>query len=500
MEDKPIEKQYEKAFEQAASLHPMFPASAKKQMAQMVEAIAKGNNNIDMILSTKQSAPIKGGFIAEEYHAETFNLDAILNGDDSRAYTDNYDEWYKQKWNGKNLVRNDNTDVVITKDGEVNKSYQAKYMKDAHDTAGAMSQMGADGKPKYNKNDAYVGPSDQIEDVKRQSLENIDKNMERNGDPARRQAYQETHDKVTDTVSNGKSSSKPLSKKEANELGSGNKEHLEQVENQYKTDSTFQQMGNAAVGAASMSAIVSGSLNTVKYIQQVQNGEISGDEAVVKIVGETVASAADSAVKASANAGVQSLMVRYGSKEAAMQVLAKQGVQSMLKTNAVTMGVSCAVDMVKDLVRLGTGAINKEEFFDRQGKGVLTTSAGAAGGALGMAGAESMAALLGVQTGTLAMGAASIVGGLAGGMIAGLAMTLAIENGIEKPYRDLVRNTTYLHEAARELDRVSQTMMKGQAVFVKYLEADIELEKNLQNQFDRVNMAGIRALDAINRI
>ena len=43
MSEQSIEKKYEKAFEQAASLHPVFPNAAREQMAQMVEVIARGN-------------------------------------------------------------------------------------------------------------------------------------------------------------------------------------------------------------------------------------------------------------------------------------------------------------------------------------------------------------------------------------------------------------------------------------------------------------------------
>jgi hypothetical protein len=283
-------------------------------------------------------------------------------------------------------------------------------------------------------------------------------------------------------------------------MGSGDKSRLEQVENTYKTKSTLQQMGNAAVGAAAMSAVVSGSINTVRYIQLARDGKLTAQEATVKIVGETVAAAADSAVKASANAGVQSLMVRYGSEKAVTQVLAKQGLQSMMKSNAVTVGVACAVDAVKDLVSLGMGNMTKEEFFERQGKGLMTTSAGVVGGSLGMAGATALAGALGASSGTLAMTAASVIGGLSGGMIAGLAMTIAIENGIEKPYRDLVQNTTYLHEAALELEQVSRTVLMGQVLFTKYIEADAHLERKLAVQFDRIDAAGDNALAAIMKI
>ncbi|MDR0615026.1 MAG: hypothetical protein LBF82_03615 [Lactobacillales bacterium] len=47
-------------------------------MGKMLETISIGRENINLRLQTNLSAPIKGGYIAEEFHAETFNLDSIL--------------------------------------------------------------------------------------------------------------------------------------------------------------------------------------------------------------------------------------------------------------------------------------------------------------------------------------------------------------------------------------------------------------------------------------
>lgn len=516
-----VEKKYEIAFEQAAALQPIFPEAAKREMAQMVEVIARGNENINAILSRNphpvQSTDIaiKGGFIAEEFHAETFNMDAVLKGDDARAYTDRYSEWFELDWNGAKLRKDDVPDIVVSRDGEVTTTAQSKYYESAEKTAAEMSQT-KDGTVKYEKVDSLLGPEDQVNSsfknvpgegepvetmtIKDHAEAKAEALQTQNADESRVNAYKQTAAKAKDKIQDGQSSSTALSKEDADALGSGNKSKLKQIESDYQTASTLKQMGNAAVGAAAMSAVVSGSVNTLKYIQLANNGELTAEEATVKILGETVASAADSAVKASANAGVQSLMVRYGSEEAAMQILAQQGMKNMLKTNAVTVGVTCAVDAVKDLVRLGTGQISTQEFFDRQGKGVLMTSAGVAGSALGTAAGAGVATALGLSSGTLAVTVVEFIGGMSGGMIAGLAMALAIENGIEKPYRDLVRNTENLKAAACELERVSRNVFRSQILFTKYLEADYRLEKELQTQLDRVDEAGQRAFEAISKI
>lgn len=494
-----IEKRYERAFEQTVSLQPVFPEAAKREMARMVEVMARAEENINYRLNTNQNFGQKGGFIAEEVHAETFNLDAVLKDSGSRAITDRY----KAEWHEQGLKGNDNPDIVIMKDGEIASRVQSKYEQTYKRTAGKLAQRNPDGSVKYETNDQYLVPDDQRADIREYARQRSQEKANE-GDSSLAESFRQTSKKSSSTIKDGEVESRPLSKEDADSFGKAkNKSELEklnQIEAEYQTKSTIKQMRNAAVGAAAMSAVVSGTVNTLKYIQLAKDGAITAEEATVKIISETVASAVDSAVKASANAGVQSLMVRYGSKEAAMQVLAQQGMKNMLKTNAVTVGVVCAVDAVKDLVRLGTGQISRQEFFDRQGKGVLMTSAGVAGGAVGTAAGVGVATALGASSGSLALAAASFIGGLSGGMIAGLAMTLAIENGIEKPFRDLVRNTQSLQAAATELERASQTIFRGQLLFTKYLQGDFELDAALHDQLARIDRSGARALDIINQI
>jgi hypothetical protein len=283
-------------------------------------------------------------------------------------------------------------------------------------------------------------------------------------------------------------------------MGEGNKDPLNIIENEYNSKSTIQQVRKAATGAATMSAIVCGSINIFRFVQQARVGKLSIDEAVKCIVVETATAAADSAVKASANAGIQSLMVRYGAEKAVIEGLAKQSMKSMFKTNVVTVGIVCTIDSIKDLVRLGTGTISKDEFYERQGKNFLNTTAGVVGGSLGTTGALTIATSLGISAGTTSMMLAGVIGGLSGGIIAGLAMSLAIENGIEKPYRDLINNTELLHSAARELESLSKTVFLNNVLFSKILEKNVYLETELNQQFDRIDASGLRSLNIINKI
>lgn len=499
---------------QIAHLQPTFPEQAKRQMAELIEIIVKSNKNIDKILSTDQHFAVKGGFITEEWIAETFNLDAVLKGDAARALTDRYEGWSNFEWNGAQLGKNDIPDVIITRNDEVVKTAQIKFYKSAEETARQMSEV-KDGIPKYESIDVLVGPSDQINSrtqhvpdesqpvatttigehavAKKSALE------AQNADPAQRRAWDNTANKNKDVVQNGEASSAPLDKEGSEVLGRGDKGELKDIEVLFKRRSTMQQMARAGINAAALSAIISGTLNSLRCIQLARDGKLTVREATLMIIGETAASAADSALKASVNTGVQSLMVRYGSEQAAMQILARQGLKSMFKTSAVTAGVTCAIDLVKDLVWLGMGRISKEQLYERQGKNILNTTAGTIGATLGTAAAGGLATAFGLQGG-LSIVAMPIIGGLSGGLIAGLAMSFAIENGIERPYREIVENTTALCEATAVLDGVSQNMFKAQVLFSNYLEADIRMEAVLQNTMQEIDEAERKAHEAIDLI
>lgn len=498
--DDQIEKKYETAFVQASGGNPIFPFLAKQQMGKMIDIIAESNDNISRRLSTGQKPQIKGGFIAEEVFAETFNLDAALNDSELRAITDRFPEWKDYGLKGNGIP-----DVAIVDRTSVVETAQSKFEQSVNKTAGKMSQINADGTPKYEEVGVLLGPKDQVNPTNPDTesipafAQRIAEEKAKAGDnPALVESHAQTAKKTTSKLEHEGISSTEITKAEADKMGSGDLRNLKKTENQYQTRSTIQQMGKAATGAAAMSAIVCGTVNSIRYINLARDGKLSADQAAFAIVKETVCSAADSAIKASANVGVQSLMVRYGAEKIVVGTLAKQGLGAMMRTNAVTVGVVCAVDAVKDIVHLGLGNITKEQFYDRQGKNILNTSAGVLGGSLGAGAAGGIVASMGVTgaAGNVLM----LAGGLSGGLIAGIAMTMAIENGIEKPYRDLVNNTGYLKEAAEELDRVSHTVFMGQILFSKYLEEGLHLEQQLQAQTKKIEQAGEDALNAIIKI
>ena len=494
VEDRPIERSYQKAFDDLGAVQSVFPVEAKIEMAKMVEQIARSDSHLNKIINTDQGVGIRAGFAAEEVHAESFNLDSIVKDNKTRAYTDEYSEFYKHGYNNNDS----NVDTILTKGNNVLHESQSKYYRNAEETAKTMRQLGKDGKPKYDV-DSQVGPSDQInptdgspsvsDHAKRTALKEEYKGTR----PHVAKAARDVEKKATDRLQHDGVESTPLSKKEAEGVAKGDNEFRDQIHSKYQNKSTFKQMGKAATGAACISAVASGTINTVMYLKQVRDGKISEGEAVLKIMGETASSAADSALKAAANTGAQSMLVRHGSTEAAKQ-MAKQGVRSLARTNVVSVAVICGIDLIKDMVLLSAGKIDSKQFEERNGKNLFQTSAGVMGASVG----ASMAGGVSWTVGSVAMG--PLLGGMAGGLIAGVAMSMAIENHIEKPFRELVDNTTAVEESMRVFQEVSNRLVKGQQVFQAALVEEARLDRQFASQLRSVDDAGRRMGNSIDKL
>lgn len=477
-EEASIERIYEKAINVGIGGNSVFPHQAKQQMAAMIEEAARANEKMATFVKWENRPEQLGGFLAEEFHATTFNMDNILKKGSARAETglDN------------NVIGNNDkiSDIVVIKDGETVVRVQSKYMNTPQATAAQHSQLDkATSKPKYGQADVALAPSDQTEAVREQARNSAERHAAKAQDltqqggeqrhidahNAKAEAHQHTADKASSTIEYDGASSTELTKAEADQMGEGDLGKIQKIQSEYKTASTLQQMRRAAVAASAMSAVVSGAFNTVRYLSMAREGKISRQDAVVKIVAETAASAVDSAIKASLVSGGHSTLARLAG-HSAIAPLASQGLGMMMRGNLVTVAALCAVDAVKDMVRLAMGDIDTETFQERQGKGVLNTSAGIMGASLGGA---AMAALCAEGAVVLPM-----AGALSGGLIAGIAMNFAIENGIEAPYREIAENVELTKEAARILEGVSREFIDGQIAFEAFLKMDSALDQAYQ--------------------
>ncbi len=139
-----------RALNNAVSLCPIWPNKASEQIGKMLLEINQSDAIINKIASTAQNSAIKGGFAAETWHAESFNLDAILKDKDIRAFTDNFAN--------SPLAKNHSThDIVVIKGDEQILGAQLKYFKDGESTQKAFRST-KDGIHQYKDSDAFIGP------------------------------------------------------------------------------------------------------------------------------------------------------------------------------------------------------------------------------------------------------------------------------------------------------------------------------------------------------
>ena len=461
-----------------------WPKSASQQMLKMVDQIAQSNNRIQNIIGTGQSIPIKGGFVAEQMHAETHNLQMILENKLARAITDRDAEWTSY-----GLKPNDpGTDIAIIDGGKITHQSQVKYYQDSQNTANAMRET-RDGKPYYKDADSFIGPSDQVNPKDGSpSISDIAhrtklKNQDTRPDVA--EAAGRVEGRVTDSL-NGKS--RPTSNREAHEVAKnskGGQELRKDYQNGYMTKSTIQQMQRAAASAAGIAAIMAGTLNTIQYLKLVREGKISKEEAIYGIVKNTAVTAADSALKAGAATGAVSIATRVS-----VETIAGQAVNAIGTTGIAGVTI-CAIDLIECMVMVAAGKMTLAEMETRTGKNVIQTTAGVWGSSVGI----SVAGTVGVTAGLGVFMAA-----MAGGMIAGIAVSIAIENHIEKPYKEIMENTKLLTETTKVMRDTSEAFSLGQKAFAAFLVKDSVLDKMTNNQMCLIDEAGDRMKKAIDRL
>ena len=467
----------------------MSGGGARLEMARMVEQIARSDANLARIVATRQSVPIRAGFAAEEFHAGTFNLDAIRGGKTFRALTDRYDGWK----NDLELKVNDEAvDIAVADGGRAVHTAQVKH----HKTAARTSRASRGDNP--DAVDQVIGPSEQNRPGPRSvaGVARKDAIRNRHTRPDVAKKADAVARKASDRLKHGGASSTPLSSRDAKRIareGRAGRKVREDAQATHQTASTLDSMGRAAAGAAAISAVASGALNTLSCLRQVRDGRMAESDAVLKIMGETAASAADSALKAAAATGAESALVRYGSREAAKS-LARQGLRGLARTNAVTVGVVCAIDAIKDLVSVASGRMDGRTFADRNSRNLVQTSAGVWGASVAAAACPSG----GLVVGGLALG--PIAAGVAGAAIVGMAVDFAVENHIERPYRELLENAELTRESARLFREAARDVLEGQTAFAAFLGETAEKDAEFDLAVAGANTAGLemsKAIDAI---
>lgn len=471
-----MEDQTRKAVPAAVSVCPIWTGAAAEKVGQMIHQIDQSTTLMQRIASTAQNKAIKGGFAAEAWHAETFNLDAILKDKDVRAFTDTF--------SNSPLPRNHTThDIVVMKGDEQLLGAQLKYFKDADATQKAF-RSSKDGIHRYQDSDLFVGPSDQIEGIRQSAQRDVLKNQQTR--PAVSEAAAKVRDRTAGSMEVDGAASTPLSKRDAEQLGTGSAEGKaahKQMQDGYLNKATLQQSMRAAGSAALVTTVIAGSINTFQHLQHVRDGKITTEQAVHRILQNTVIAAGDAALKAGTATASVALATR-----AMPALFAGAGFNSVLARGGVAGAAVCAVDLVQCLVMVGVGRMTFAELETRTGTNILQTSAGVLGSSIG--------ATLGMVGGP----PGALVGGIIGGIIASMAMTIAVDNHVEKAFRLTLEGTREVVENGLSMQQSLELLQESQLFYADFHKGLVLSEKHFAGQITTLQAQSRQLREKLNRL
>jgi hypothetical protein len=439
-----MDKERQRALEQSVSLCPIWTVQAADKTGRMLAEIGQANAILTKVSSTAQNAAIKGGFAAESWHAESFNLDAILKVKGVRAFTDNF--------SNTPLGRNDMThDIVVMRGEDQLLGAQLKYFKNAEATQKAFRST-KDGVHAYKDSDLFLGPSDQIEGVRLSAERDVLRNQQTRPEVSR--AAEKVRDNTSGQMDVDGVQSSSLSKREAEHLGTANKtgqQLHDNLQTGYLNKATVQQSLRAAGSAAVITTVIAGSINTFQYIKQVKDGQITAEQATLRILENTVIAAGDSALKA----GVASASVSVAARSMP-GLFTGTLFQRSLANGGVASAAVCAVDLVQCLVMFSAGKMTAQEMETRTGKNLFQTGAGVIG------------ASVGATVGAIGGPAGALVGSLIGGLITTLAMNIALDNHIEKEFQLTLVSTEQVVGSALGMNEALEYLQVSQQFYADF--------------------------------
>ena len=342
------------------------------------ETIQQSNEQMYHAIMTNSGAvsqnPNLDGFIAEQHHVQSFNMNAAAKGSPFRAEVVGH--------TGEQYTKNGVDIVIKDGNGKIVRRYQSKFCKDAYATEFAIKHGD------YRGQQALV-PEDQLEEIVSNGR------------------------KATDVISHEGISSTPLSKSEAKTLqNDAQNHHWQKVTfNDYELKQLALGVGKQAANAALLnSAVTTGTLLAEKAVS---GEEITADE----VIETALVSGADSGVKAAVSG--------------ALIIASEKGIITAIPKGTPVDVVSSiafiAVENAKIAGKVASGELSATEGLSRMMD--VTVSAVTGMSVSFIAGAE-----IGVAVGLLLTPAVGVVAGFAAGAvgyIAGSKIGQAVSKGIK---------------------------------------------------------------------
>lgn len=367
----------------------MTAQESAKYLQGLDKALAEANDSLNLTIRTQAGTgplnmnPNLDGFIAEQFHVQTFNLKAEATGSKYRAKVlGPTDSGY---------TKNSVDIVIVDEGGKIVRRYQSKYCKDAESTVQAF------------KNGDYRGqrklvPEGQEKDI----LGKVE---------------------IVIEAPDG-TSSKPLTKERAkemqNEAQSGKWSELNW--NEYKTKDLAIGIGKQAGEAALMGAAIGVGFDVA---QKVWNGErIDGEE----LVETAIVSGADFGIKTAA-AGALKVGVEKGIVKA---------IPKGTPAGTIANIAHVAIENVKVIGKMVNGELTVKEGLEKMEQTTVSTVAGIA--------ASTKGATIGAAIGSVFGPVGIVVGGLVGGAVgymAGSKVGEVVVKGVQKireKTREVVKN------------------------------------------------------------
>lgn len=329
-----------------------------KYLQTLDEAVSLANEKLYSTITTQQGIVSKNlnldGFIAEQYHAQTFNMNAEAAGSLYRARV-------LEPGPGERFAKNSVDIVIMDNRGKIIRKYQSKYCKDVKNTLDA-----------FQKGD-YRGQRKLVPDGQENTIQKATNVLE-------------SPDGIKSNVLS-KRSAKELQK----EAQSGKWNELDW--NEYKIKKVSMGIGKEVGQAAVLGAAMGGGLYLA---EKVWNDEPIDGEEVLKVALE---SGVDIGVKAAAASAI-----KVGAERGLISLIPKGTPAGTIANIAFV-----AVENVKVAGKIASGELTVKEGLEKMEEITVSTVAGIAAGAEGAA--------LGAAIGSVVGPVGTVVGGFVGGTI-----------------------------------------------------------------------------------
>ena len=214
-----------------------------------------------------------------------------------------------------------------------------------------------------------------------------------------------------------------------------------------------------------------------------RDGELSAEQAALRILRDTAIAAGDSALKAGAATASVSLAAR-----ALPSLFSGSAFRTSLASGAIAGATICAVDLVQCLVLFAAGKMTRDELETRTGKNIFQTGAAVVGASVGSS--------IGALGGPVGM----LIGSLVGGMITSLAMNIALDNHIEKPFRLTLAATEQVVADGVDAHGALQYLQQSQAYFAEFHQGLVLSERHFEQQIKTMQAQGTRLKNKINNL